>query len=130
MREIKFRMYLPGINKLTYAHTISDLIAIYNSVSELKKDTVYEQYTGLKDDHGKEIYEGDIVSWTEVSKSPNCFGKITYRSPVVWEDGGFVVSSYQENDTYLGAYNDRCEIIGNIHENPELLKGGKVYEQV
>ncbi|NIQ92541.1 hypothetical protein GWN42_31275 [candidate division KSB1 bacterium] len=82
---------------------------------------VIEQYTGLEDKNGKEIYEGDIVSWY------NPYSKKTYIGYVKWDDewagfGLFLGSSKycEESDWYKII--ESVEIIGNIHENPELLE--------
>lgn len=76
------------------------------------------QYTGLKDKNGKEIYEGDIVEWAG------------YKMEVFWgEDIGIGYGScwrpcgdnkgYHESMT---GFIDEYEVIGNIYDNPELLK--------
>ena len=72
-----------------------------------------EQCTGLKDKNGKLIYEGDIVSY----KVPS--GK--YNGVVRWDKntGGWLKSS---GGDALHTYIKTVEVIGNIHENGELLK--------
>ena len=94
------------------------------------------QYTGLKDCNGKEIYEGDIVraehnitkTWGEGSVED---GTLVVREEIVdsfsvegdvcFEDGSFMVEGY-----YTGIFMPlEIEIIGNIHDNPELLKGAR-----
>lgn len=77
---------------------------------------VWEQSTGLKDKNGKEIYEGDIVTlngeWEEIEHS-DC-------AIIAFEDGCFRVGDGYENEA--GSYLSDWRIIGNIHENPELVK--------
>lgn len=68
------------------------------------------QFTGLKDKNGKEIYEGDILEYVE--RDWNKLKDLTVRCDVVFEDGAFKPSIDPENS----------EVIGNIYENPELLK--------
>ena len=76
----------------------------------------FEQYTGLKDENGTEIYEGDIV---KVEGD----GEI-YR--VEWIRSGFGLEPRYNSPRYpvLGnvELRKKIEVIGNIHENPELLE--------
>lgn len=71
---------------------------------------VSQQFTGLLDKNGKEIYEGDILQLYRPKQ----------KLEVVWNEGCFILNDssglflYQEHKT--------SEIIGNIFENPELLK--------
>lgn len=78
------------------------------------------QYTGLKDKNGKEIYEGDVMRFiTE-------FGE-TMTSEVAFMNGFFYIQGEEEDDddiygiTYA-VKSMNAEIIGNIHDTPELLK--------
>jgi uncharacterized phage protein (TIGR01671 family) len=64
------------------------------------------QYTGLKDKNGKEIYEGDIIEW-ETSKEK------TDRMEIHW---------VERHQGYLPFINGTSKVIGNIYENPELIK--------
>nr|DAJ84099.1 MAG TPA: YopX protein [Caudoviricetes sp.] len=80
------------------------------------KRYVIEQYTGLKDKNGTEIYEGDVV---KVEGD----GEI-YR--VEWIRSGFGLEPRYNSPRYpvLGnvELRKKIEVIGNIHENPELLE--------
>ena len=78
----------------------------------LKHDTK-DQFTGLHDKNGKEIYEGDILEsyCSECSKG---------RQDVVrFVSNGFWCGT--DDDLWM-PNSEYCEIIGNIHENPELLE--------
>ena len=97
------------------------------------EDYVVEQFTGLLDCDGKEIYEGDIVKASVAEEGGDVtdertkqVGRICYRS----DTAGYSLchtlhdSPYRVDISVLflrGAVSQRLEIIGNIHENPDLI---------
>lgn len=64
---------------------------------------------------GKKIFEGDIIQF--------CTG-MKLRYIVEFDFGGFMISRYDKCDEITNVYNCPCEVIGNIHDDPELLKEG------
>jgi len=87
------------------------------------------QFTGLHDKNGKEIYEGDIIRSDFGTKEPIavCFGE--YHDHTGKDDNstnvGFYFNEYKNESSFGKSVNgntDCYEIIGNIYENPELLK--------
>lgn len=133
-REILFRGFNEKNNKWLYGyyfvnrglHFVVDDETQTNPLVNwkdfvVKPDTI-GQYTGLKDKNSKEIYEGDILEFTESHWFS--YG-IKYKGVVKYSDLGFVV--YTLDDKFeLGwiSYNKTLKIVGNIHDNPELIKGG------
>ena len=88
------------------------------------------QYVGLKDKNGKRIFEGDILSIPfEEDRSPYEENSIYYEKGEVYFDTeryGWYVRFHEYNDEIsLWEYdNTDIEVISNIYDNPELLKGG------
>lgn len=131
MRVIKFRAW-DKVNK-TYTYvTLGDLICGACTETGDKKlsgnEQIWEQYTGLKDKNGKEIWEGDIVycsvsngfSWgTESFISEVCIDETGVRFRQVSRRGFLEKRITQE---IVDEKLDTFEVMGNIHDNPELLK--------
>lgn len=80
------------------------------------------QYTGLPDKNGKKIFEGDVLS----GHLDDLFPKEESRYEVVWHDYGWHIKSGNGFfDTMEQNWvNMFLEVIGNIHDNPELLERG------
>ncbi len=79
------------------------------------------QYTGLKDKNGKEIYEGDIINIFLRNKNPE--EERYVKAEIKYLYGGFWFLSNYHTDCNWHFYNQiEREVIGNIYENPELLK--------
>lgn len=119
-RTIKFRGKRIDNKKWVYGFLadkdyINDIDSIDLSSIEVDIDTV-GQFTGLFDKNGKEIYEGDIIKGFDITIE-------------VWysEDRACFIAEMKEpqNDVVdiLGGYDtQRMEIIGNIYDNPDLIK--------
>lgn len=112
-REIKFRAwdkrdkkYLNNAQNTWMNNTcFGDLLASPNFE--------IEQYTGLKDSNGDDIYENDLVL-LDPDDPP-------YQ--VIFDEGKFELSNYFLRVVYdLGEENMDCEIVGNVHTEPELLE--------
>ena len=94
--------------------------------AEVDSDTV-GQYTGFTDRNGKKIFEGDIIhlEYSQVFFGGEYFGE--YTAEVSYKEGCFItdgINNGDEIETPLSGFdNDEVEIIGNIHDNPELLGG-------
>lgn len=110
MRELKFRAWDKKDNCMHVCLDMRDLpFWDWASLSHVP----VMQYTGLKDKNGIEIYEGDILGLD--SREP--FGYVTF------DKAGFRLETSRDKSNFLHNYNRfNLQIIGNIYENPELLK--------
>ena len=133
MREIKFRAWSPSKN-LWREDWVMDS---YEKTIDLNKeryddDLILCQYTGLKDKNGKEIWEGDVLAWAgdwcRQDKEERHAVKFGFHSTSSDYYASVAYGFYMEREdlkvdtTHSGEYFDKCEVIGNIYENPELLE--------
>jgi uncharacterized phage protein (TIGR01671 family) len=109
-----------------------------NNIWDCDDDLVFEQYTGIRDKNGEEIYAGYVVKnensdWQGYIEISPIAGTMVYD--VKKDKTGLPLGLY-DSVWFGGVYDDsngihgkhRClftEVIGNIHENPELLTNGR-----
>jgi len=130
-RENKFRAYSLQFSKFLkpyeYPNGHDDLLLDITTglltlqddenQKEYYQDLIFEQYIGLRDKNGKEIYAGDIIYCNDLNEK--------VRGIIVEdvERTGFKIEWITKTDfnEYIHVRIDKIQIIGNIHENPELI---------
>ena len=121
-RQIKFRVWVEEYQEYQYPLVFStgmkqndfQPLILWKDKTRSYTHHIVEQFTGLKDKNGKEIYEGDVVEAIR-------YDGLVVTGVVGFRDCSFVISTgYQTIYTWMDY---QIEIIGNIHENPELLEG-------
>ena len=126
MREIKFRMW-NGERMFEEEELYSYPMSLLNSYTLYEKGYRFMQYTGLKDIKGKEIYEGDIVS-NGITIIYTGGKKQTFNDVGVvrWDVKNCCIVLNNKNSTKRLTHKTTkqygVEVIGNIHDNPELLE--------
>lgn len=137
MREIKFRAWVQPntfIQAPPYMATQGepDIETLKSFMHHYSGEKHLMQFTGLKDKNVKEIYKGDIVSVhlfvQELGYNMGVTeGEKTYKGVIeFWEYGIALNVGDNENNFYLilapgMLHEESFEVIGNIHENPELI---------
>jgi len=123
--RFKFRVWDNDFKKYRTGLGINNgLVCTYNDAT-----CILEQCTGLKDKNGKLIYEGDILKVKVFDKKNYNQKKTTYWT-VEWQEHrnnhGFMVYGINRRwnapITLNRLFNSEAIIVGNIHENPELLE--------
>ncbi len=117
MRELKFRAWDKEVEKMM--HNVSfkfNQYGVYvesrDYIGNFKRERIdLMQFSGLKDSNGEEIYEGDILEWTEDGIS-------FQHGTVKWSDVncGFVVTYGEDLAWFVTAPPRPMKIVGNIHE--------------
>ena len=133
MNKIQFRAWYPEKQKMYEVakvdmwgdpdQAICDLAAIDEELFDIYLHEVeLMQYIGRKDINGKDICEGDIVSFDDSTSTESgyweqsCFGVVEWCNETV----SFEVTNRLSAESYEVL--DECVVIGNIYENPELLE--------
>ena len=117
-RELKFRAF-DNVDYMSNPFTIYD---VQSRSVQITHDAIVMQYTGLKDKNGKEIYEGDIITChTEYERSNDEYDFEENPIEVSFDNRSASFFPLNLNNRW------RCdlvniEVVGNIYENPDLLK--------
>lgn len=117
MKELKFRAWDRVKRKMLYgvspfnAHITGENEPLLSLEYSKHDDCEFEQYTGLKDKNGKEIYEGDIV----LDDDSGDIGEVEYYAPNFTFHPIYPIERW--NSHYIGMY---IKVIGNIHEGEGL----------
>ncbi|NGT65638.1 hypothetical protein G6Z16_01860 [Clostridium perfringens] len=122
-RDIKFRAWDEELGEMLYTESeewFDDGVYFrFNKhEEELRHDLM--RYTGLKDENGKEIYEGDILSIKIYSRDKII---VQCKALVEFKDGCFgVIWGYDKTFLSLKSFfKTKFEVVGNKYENPEIL---------
>ena len=120
MRTIKFRGKRPD-GSWNYGRSIrfKQNGEVYIQGASVDYQTV-GQFTGLRDFHGRDIYDGDIIKITGSNEAKHvAYSDKEAAFGIQYSDGDFFAFAFDIS----GISEDCYEVIGNIHDNPELLKG-------
>ena len=149
MREIKFRAWDKKLKRMVYRdsdfgslsrersnkidqpwdnpyevdewYPATAIRGIFDYFDDIAKDDnfIVEQYTGLKDKNGVEIYEGDVVAVVDPFSIKGVLHEVVYYNAAYWFRPLKRLNVERGDSPIAGAFSG-CEVVGNIHENPEL----------
>ena len=116
MRDIKFRFW----HKRDRAMLTKVKTGLHVNENFMSDSLIAMQFTGLKDINGIEIYDGDVIKSHFYGDDAGfeCVAQIKYSSA----RAAFVFDSSEQDAFVYDNESNLLEVIGNIYENPELLK--------
>jgi len=133
-KRYKFRAYHTGVGRMLVNTSQNFEGEVFKWLAEGQPIIIME-YTGHKDVNGVEIYEGDIFRWTKMDNTMGNNRVIfdDYRASFCYVAWNLTISQFSETTTYGcndggGVVNTRrinfkeLEVIGNIYENPDLIR--------
>lgn len=122
MKAIKFRIW--RLDKKEWENGIAMSSHTGELITNHNEDFVVLQFTGLKDRNGKDIYESDILRLTPLDLQDENLPSIIGH--VIWDDENarFIMRDTKSPHIHSvsSVYAHRLEVLGNAHENPDLLK--------
>ncbi len=137
MREIKFRVWNSKDKRFIYSDEFNydglniKLFYFFLYVTD-KEDfekiefSELQQYTGLKDRNGNEIFESDIIKLDDLFAKHICADRLICL--VGFNEGSFMYGrdgNYNYMNSYLWMAENYCTVVGNTYQNPELLENNK-----
>ena len=113
MRTIRFRIFNKKIKSYIGIHSSAIMI---DELNNLNDNLIVEQFTGLYDKNGKEIYEGEILYNND--REEHCIVKYSKEKAM------FIVKYLESNDEFplWESISNLYYSVGNLYENPELLE--------
>ena len=123
MREIKFRAWDGEVMHTDNVCMLGGVFALEENTMDwsfnFEEKLMVMQFTGLKDKNGIDIYEGDILNAYHSGFEESIVADVRFKSATFtigkyWKDGTHDWTSMEQYEKF------DLEVIGNIHENPEL----------